>query len=324
MIKVYYELIDGLRIVPLVYANHAGAGENFKDLPYRKKALDQIRERFVQKVENPEEADYLLIPHHSSHARRHPEYIKKLNHLANTLDKKILVFAFQDDAKPIDWPEAIIFRVSAYKSEMLENEFVLPYIVEDFSQEYAFSPKELPEVPSVGFVGYAGFDSVYQAVRSGTRELLLQVHSWATRWRPLGVKRKGLYLRKEMMRLLEQNDQIQANFVIRDRYSGHAGDLSEEDVKRVREEYVQNILESDITLSPRGEGNGSQRFYEVLSLGRIPLLIDTDNELPFEDRIPYERFVIRVPYQKRKEVSTYIENFFTGMTEEEYKKRQEE
>lgn len=324
MIKVYYEIIEGLWIVPLVFSHHRENAALYDNLPFRKKSLEQIHGHFVERVSSPEEADYLLIPHHYGRIKSNEAYVAKLNYLSRKFGKKILVFPFQDNADPIHWSEAIIFRVSAYKTEMLENEFVLPYIVEDFSQEYAFSPKELPLVPSVGFVGYAGFDSFYQAVRSGAREVLLQAHSLITRRHPLGVKRKGLYLRKEMMHLLEQTDQIKTNFIIRDRYSGHAGDLSKDEVKKVREEYVQNILESDITLSPRGEGNGSQRFYEVLSLGRVPLLLDTDNELPFEDKIPYERFVIRVPYHKRKEVGDYIKKFFAGMRNEEYKERQEE
>ena len=55
--------------------------------------------------------------------------------------------------------------------------------------------------------------------------------------------------------------------------------------KQLRFEFIRNILSSDYTLCFRGSGNYSLRFYETLCLGRIPLFINTDCKLPFEDEI---------------------------------------
>lgn len=325
MIKVYYELIEGQWIIPLLFSHHRENASLYNNLPFRKKSLEQIEGHFVERVQKPDEADYLVVPHHYGRIKNNKSYIKKLNRLSNDLNKKIIVYAFQDDAEPIVWPEAIIFKVSAYKSELLANEFVLPYIVEDFSLSNKFYSLRVPEEEiAVGFVGLAGFDSLYQAIRSGIKEFFRHVESLVVHQRPLGVKRKGVLLRKEMLSILSRDNSIKTNYIIRSRYSGHASDLSKAEVDKIRSEYIENILSSDVTLSPRGEGNGSQRFYEVLSLGRIPLLVDTDNSLPFEDKIPYDRFVVRVPYSERKKAGEYVKAFFDGMTDEEFAVRQKE
>tara|TARA_B100000508_G_scaffold5606_1_gene4371 strand:- start:2545 stop:3627 length:1083 start_codon:yes stop_codon:yes gene_type:complete len=324
MIKVYYETIPDLWIVPIVFSHHKDSIAAYETLPYRKKAFEQISGDYVERVTNPSEADYLLVPHHYGRARRVSGYLDRINQLAREHNKKILVFAFQDDATPINWPEAIIFRVSAYASEMLSNEFIVPYIVEDFTESYNFLPKKLANKVSVGFVGLAGFDSNKQMIRSSVKEVLRTAHSLLTRFQFLKERRKGIFVRSEMLKVIQKEKNLDANFLIRGRYSGHADNLSPEQVKKIRDEYISNIVESDLTLSPRGEGNGSQRFYEVLSLGRIPLLIDTDNQLPFEEVIPYERFVIRIPYSERKNVGKWVSDFFADLTQEEYEKRQEE
>jgi hypothetical protein len=45
-------------------------------------------------------------------------------------------------------------------------------------------------------------------------------------------------------------------------------------------EFQAQLLNCDYILCPRGFGNTSIRFYETLSAGRTPILIDTDGGLP--------------------------------------------
>jgi hypothetical protein len=45
-------------------------------------------------------------------------------------------------------------------------------------------------------------------------------------------------------------------------------------------EYQENLSQSDYILCPRGFGNVSIRFYETLSSGATPLLIDSGTKLP--------------------------------------------
>ena len=48
-----------------------------------------------------------------------------------------------------------------------------------------------------------------------------------------------------------------------------------------RREYVENIRRNLFTFCYRGAGNFSYRLYDVLMMGRIPILIDTDCVFPF-------------------------------------------
>ena len=85
-----------------------------------------------------------------------------------------------------------------------------------------------------------------------------------------------------------------------------------------RTEYVDNIKNSDFTLSPKGDGNFSVRFFESLSLGRIPLLIDTDCALPLEDEVDYDEFILRVSYKDLPKLAQIVANYYSTLTPEAF------
>jgi hypothetical protein len=80
-----------------------------------------------------------------------------------------------------------------------------------------------------------------------------------------------------------QKTKLNKNIIIRDTFWG--GDIWG---TNVRKDYVDNLLNSDFIICTRGAGNFSYRFYETLCLGRIPIVVDTDTDLPFEDFIDYD------------------------------------
>jgi len=88
-------------------------------------------------------------------------------------------------------------------------------------------------------------------------------------------------IRKKTLEIINKTDLIK-NFIIREKFWG--GDIWG---TKVREEYVTNIINSDFVVCTRGAGNFSYRFYEALCLGRIPLVINTDIDLPFDEFIDY-------------------------------------
>src|SRR5262245_47773859 len=88
----------------------------------------------------------------------------------------------------------------------------------------------------------------------------------------------GIYLRKLVMSHLNASRRVETSFIVRDAYFG--GNPAPQ--SRIRTEYIQNILESDYVLCVRGNGNFSFRFFETMSLGRTPVLIDTDCVLPLD------------------------------------------
>jgi hypothetical protein len=56
--------------------------------------------------------------------------------------------------------------------------------------------------------------------------------------------------------------------------------------------FNNNIKNSEFTFCPRGNGNFSIRFYEALKSGRIPIILNTDNELPFEKYIDWNKICV--------------------------------
>lgn len=81
--------------------------------------------------------------------------------------------------------------------------------------------------------------------------------------------------------------------------------------------FYKNIKNNLYSLCVRGGGNFSFRLGEVLMMGRIPILIDTDCILPFPDLIPYDTNFIRIPIEKIDDMVNIIEKYHESHTEEE-------
>jgi hypothetical protein len=114
---------------------------------------------------------------------------------------------------------------------------------------------------------------------------------------------------------------ITTNFIIRRSYSGTAK-TAELDLAQARSEYIENILGSDLVLCAKGDGNFSVRFFEALSLGRVPLLIDTDCPLPLSGLINYDEFIVRVDYRELAKLPTIVAEVYKNWSAEDYEIKQ--
>lgn len=102
--------------------------------------------------------------------------------------------------------------------------------------------------------------------------------------------------------------ELNKNFIIRDNFWG--GDVWGQ---RVRSEYIQNTLNSDIVICLRGAGNFSYRFYETMCLGRIPLIVDTDLVFPFDEFIDYNNFTIKLSINNIDDIQNKIMSFWNSI-----------
>ena len=75
------------------------------------------------------------------------------------------------------------------------------------------------------------------------------------------------------------NSNIETNFILRNGFWAPGIDKLE-----ARKEYIENIDNNLFTFCYRGAGNFSYRFYDVMMMGRIPILVKTDSIYPFEDK----------------------------------------
>ena len=88
-------------------------------------------------------------------------------------------------------------------------------------------------------------------------------------------------LRYHWLETLRNSSLIECNFIYRSQFRGGS-----------KEDFVRNLESSEFAFCPRGTGNFSLRFYESLYYGRIPVIIDTDLCLPFENSINWNEIII--------------------------------
>ncbi len=150
----------------------------------------------------------------------------------------------------------LFFRTGIYKSQKKINEYLLPYITakDDLKNASSFSP--LPKRGLLPIVGFCGSITSHPS-------------------------------RIQYINRLKMNLSIKKKFILKTEYWG--GNPHNIDVIN---EFLKNINESYFTLCTRGAGNWSSRFYQVLYLGRIPIVVNTDMVLPFEDRINWKEVIV--------------------------------
>ena len=129
----------------------------------------------------------------------------------------------------------------------------------------------------------------------------------------------GIYLRKLAMSHLNASRRVETSFIVRDAYFGGNPTV----MSRVRAEYIRNILDSDYVLCVRGGGNFSFRFFEAMSLGRTPVLIDTDCVLPFDFIHDYKNLCVIVPEDKVHQVDQRVAEFHACFDDHTYRLHQE-
>ncbi|RXR19079.1 hypothetical protein EQG63_06440 [Flavobacterium amnicola] len=180
------------------------------------------------------------------------EIQKKIDSYKNE-KKLVVIFMISDNESKFQlYPNIVLFRTSLKKSKRDWREYVLPYIWECFSEP--LEALEKTEKPIIGFCG--------------------------------SIK-KNLGKRLSCIETIQKNEKLISNFILRtDFWGGKPQD------KQLKEDFKKNIKTSHFNLSNRGRGNFSMRFYQVLSLGRIPVLLDSDMLLPFEEEINWNRYCI--------------------------------
>lgn len=204
------------------------------------------------KKSNYEDSDVIVSNNFSVGIYNKSDIQKKIDAYKN-LNKLVLVFLISDNETKLKvYDNIILFRTSLRKSKKNKNEYILPYLWECFNENVEFLKKT--ENPIVGFCG--------------------------------SIK-NNLGKRLSTIEAIKKSSKITSNFILRNEFWG--GKPHDTNLK---EEFKQNILDSHFNISNRGRGNFSMRFYQVMSLGRIPVLINSDMIFPFENEINWDDLII--------------------------------
>lgn len=320
MISVYIGApLPGIPHLPLLYPNlgiEKAGGALFKQ-----GAFALFTGPFVRVVSRPEDAQFFLLPHNYFRIfPAHQKYIQEFSTRARVEGKPLILFVESDTSEQIHIPHAIIFRVSQYRSSRLPNEIIIPPYVEDLSLASPLVIREKSDKPVVGFCGFADYPTRIGALKAGIRHAVLDLKALG---RPeLRAHKKGVYFRKRALRTLRASSLITPLVVPRSFHSAHPATVRR-DPEELRREYIQNLQESDIALTVRGDANASMRLFEAMSLGRATALLDTDTPLPLEDRVPYGDCMVRIDYRELAALPERIRAWYDRMGPEEWKNAQQ-
>ena len=239
--------------------------------------VGSYQERFDPRIKlnlvgNIHESDLVLVPHDAKFFSKNTSYLKYLVEIAE--EKPLLISDRGDFPTKISLKNSTLLRVGIEPAENFCNTVILPYNIKSIShlsfRHYGLSPE-------VSFVGQIPKLSLGRTIKSFKKSPFHPIKTNAAIVRRLALKKL-------------KSSTINSEVLIRNSYGGLEKYVTDSQVKR--EEFVKSILESDFVLCPRGDSNGSLRFYETLSAGRIPLIPDTQMIFPKIPNFSLKKHVI--------------------------------
>lgn len=120
------------------------------------------------------------------------------------------------------------------------------------------------------------------------------------------------YERKQCLDILSQNKNIEADFIVRKSFWAR-----EIDEKIAISQFNENINKNLFGFTSRGSGNFSYRFYQILSMGRIPVLLNTNCVLPYENLINYNKHCLIVDISDINNIDSILINYYNSKTKQE-------
>lgn len=230
---------------------------------------DYFRLRTTKSVSN---SNAILVPTDLAYWYKNRGYIKYLSELTDS--NKLIIFNFSDFIPKVKRLErAVYIRPFLNPGENPKNVILAPYEIKPM-----YSARELNPFFQVSFMGFVPrifSRRVYFGLKNSFNHPMIS---------------NGAIIRKLMILKMKRST-LPSIIVSRKQFSGWTRDNSIERQKRY-EDYEKLIKESRYVLCPRGDGNQSLRFYETLSAGRVPVIIDSHMRFPFQEFIDYSKFTI--------------------------------
>jgi hypothetical protein len=236
----------------------------------------------------------------------------------------VIFFSESRSHEPVPVPGAVVFRHALYRSRRSPRDVAMPVMIipDPMQEEYAdlfTAPRPWFSTPTVGFCGFSRNVKTNEMLKTA-------LYKAYTLWKfghPDVSQFKGLQLRSQALQLLEQSPLVRTNFIIR-RESVYLTDNKEHFKKRqmYRAQFFENIAESDYQICLRGSANHSRRPWETLSCGRIPIFIDTDCVLPFENLVDWKKFMAIIDESDIDRLPEFLNEFHNSVGPEHYEDRQ--
>jgi len=275
-------------------------------------------------VDTPQESDVGFLPLTLNYyVNQH-----KLNLVIEQADlmgkngQHLFVWVDGDHSMSFSHPNCIFIKYFSNSTKDNSYEIIQPGdLKEDLLNTYyngKIQIRDKSEIPKVGFDGIATYPN-HKLVGTILKNAI-QYMSYKTRNGIIKPDPVVPYLlkRKRYLKQLSQSISIDSNIIFRDSFApGTIGNNT-----KARKQFVNNIINSDYTFCYRGAANYSLRFYETLCLGRIPLFINTNCVLPFEDKIDWKNCILWIDEGDIQYMPELILDFHNSMTNDQFIEKQ--
>ncbi len=263
-------------------------------------------------------ADMILMPYSHNHAVLFaPDILTLCIRTSKESGKPLLIDGVGDIERPIEIPNSYVIRYGGYRFSKKENEIHVPPYADDLLEIYFGGELQLrkkEKTPSISFAGWAKLTPRQQA-RAIIKELPDRIRGvFDSRY---AAKKKGVFFRREAVDVLKNSIEVVPNFLVRRSYSGNSN-TAEKSQEELRREFVENLLGSEYALDVRGDANASIRLFEILALGRIPVIVDTQRNFPFSDKVDYKAFSVIVDFRDLQKLPHILAEFHKKLTDEDF------
>jgi len=268
-------------------------------------------------------ADMVLPPYRHVWLLRHDRaLLDECIRIARTAGLPLLIDGVGDVEFPLDIENAYVLRIGGYRFIPEKGRIQIPPASDDLLERCCGGTLQIRKKgvgkPVVGFAGWAKLTPL-QTLRTVIKELRIRV---------LGIfdsrycaVRKGVLWRAKSIGILKRSPLVSLNLKIRNSFSGTAK-TAEKDMRDLRQDFVDTVLNSDYALDVRGDANDSTRLFEILSLGRIPVVVDTERNFPFSDKVDYRDFCVIIDFHDIKKLPEKIAEFHKNISPEKYEAMQ--
>lgn len=195
----------------------------------------------------------------------------------------------------------LMFRHSLYASTKSKRDFAYPAWSKNIPLKYLDGKLPIKSKKSLKpIVGFCGF-SADKDTKTYIKYFLYQGEKKLDK-RKVPRYHIGHVFRTLALEKLAKSSLIESNFIIRNK-SFFQNQTSNSNLQtKHKNEFVQNLIESDYIFCCRGSGNYSFRFYEALSYGRIPVFLNTDCVLPYDFEIDWKKYCVWIEEDRKSVV----------------------
>lgn len=245
---------------------------------------------------------------------------------AQKYDKPLIIDATSDSDVFLNIPTATILRCGLYKSLQRSFEIECPFW-SNFRTKKSLDNLTIIDKgsqPKIGFCGTTssigkGSQMAKHTVPKTVAKLVLAEGKLCRHLDIRLLDGMSLKLRTTAIALLSKDKRIESHFDINSPSKSYYYKNISNKIE-LEKLFVNNISQCDYTLCVRGTGNYSGRFYMALNAGRIPVVVDTDVVIPFEDKLN----LVKVPVKSIEKIADYIVEHFEKTSESDFKAMKQE